>query len=232
MSGGASSTRIRLLIVIDVRLYREGLATALSNCGLTVLGTAGSRSEALAAVAQLKPDLVIVDVALPDALQLMRDLRSETPATRIVAFAVEEEISVILDCAESGAAGFVSASASISDLVSSLERTVAGELLCSPRMAAELLQRAAGLHRPREMRELPDGLTRREQEVYGYVREGQSNKEIASALNISEATVKHHVHHLLEKLKVPTRLHAVGHLSPGSSSTLRARGAGPARRIG
>jgi len=195
------------------------------------LGTAGSRPEALAAVVQLKPELVIVDVALPDALQLMRDLRSQTPTTRIVAFAVEEEISVILDCAESGAAGFVSANASISELVSSLERTIAGELLCSPRMAAELLQRAAGLHRPREAGDTPDGLTRREQEVYGYVCEGSSNKEIASALNISEATVKHHVHHLLEKLKVPTRLHAVRHLGDAGSG-LRARTAAPSRRIG
>lgn len=204
----------------------------MTSHGLTVLGTAGTCAEALSAVAQLKPELVIIDVAIPDSLKLMRDLRSQTPTTRIVAFAVEDDISVVLDCAESGAAGFVSASASISELISSLERTIAGELLCSPRLAAELLQRAAGLHRPREVREVPEGLTRREQEVYEFVREGRSNKEIASELNISEATVKHHVHHLLEKLKVPTRMHAMAHPGAQTATAIRTRNVSPSRRIG
>lgn len=210
--------RIRMLIVIDVRLYREGLAAALSAHGcLQVVGTTGSRAGAILAVQQLQPDLVIVDVALVEALDLMRDLRAQTPTTRIVAFAVDEEISAILDCAEAGAAGFVTANASIDELVMGIERTIAGELLCSPRMAAELLHRAAN-RSDRQVTPPPatDVLTRREKEVLAFVREGLSNKEIAVALNIAEATVKHHVHHLLEKLQVPTRGQAAAHALPTS----------------
>jgi DNA-binding NarL/FixJ family response regulator len=150
-----------------------------------------------------------------------------------VAFAVEEDISVILDCAEAGAAGFVSANASIDDLVTSLERTIAGELLCSPRLAAELLRRAADRHAPSTASLPPEGLTRREREVYGFVCEGRSNKEIAVALNIAEATVKHHVHHLLEKLQVPTRGQAAAHTLPAMARTpTRARMTAPSRRAG
>jgi DNA-binding NarL/FixJ family response regulator len=209
----ASRPRIRTLIVIDVRLYREGLAATLgSHENLHVAGTAGSRADAFSAVDESKPDVVIVDVALAEALDLMRELRAQTPTTRIVAFAVDEDISAILDCAEAGAAGFVTANASIDELVSAIERTIAGELLCSPRMAAELLRRAADRSDRRVAASTSPGLlTSRENEVLAFVREGLSNKEIASAMSIAEATVKNHVHHLLEKLQVPTRGHAAAH---------------------
>jgi DNA-binding NarL/FixJ family response regulator len=208
---GARRSRIKILIVIDVRLYREGLAASLrSQDTLHVVGSVGSRAEALTAVVDLVPDLVIVDVALPEALDLMRHLRAHTPATRAIAFAVDEEIAAILDCAEAGAAGFVTANASLDEMVTAIERTMAGELLCSPRMAAELLQRATGRRPPAG----GSGLTQREQEVLASVRQGLSNKHIASKLNIAEATVKNHVHHLLGKLDVGTRTQAAACLLP------------------
>ena len=201
------SASIQALIVIEVRLYREGLAATLRDHDrVAIVGTAGSRAEALRAVATHTPQLVIIDVALPEALELMRELRAQTPATRLVAFAVDEDIGAILDCAEAGAAGFVTANASVDELVHALERTIAGELLCSPRMAAELLRRA--VDRPvRRAAALPAAavLTIREQQVLAFIQQGLSNKEIASALHIAEATVKNHVHHVLEKLNVPTR---------------------------
>ena len=206
-SGDSSSTIIHALVVIEVRLYREGLAATLrDHRRVDIVGTAGSRAEALRAVATHAPQLVIIDVALPEALELMAELRAQTPATRIVAFAVDEDISAIIDCAEAGAAGFVTANASVDELVHAIERTVAGELLCSPRMAAELLRRA--VERPARRAPVPAAavaLTIREQQVLAYIQQGLSNKEIASALHIAEATVKNHVHHVLEKLNVPTR---------------------------
>jgi DNA-binding NarL/FixJ family response regulator len=206
-AGDSAPARIRTLIVIDVRLYREGLASTLRDHErLAVVGTAGSRAEALLAVATHAPQLVIIDVALRDALQLMSQLRAETPTTRIVAFAVEEDIAAILDCAEAGAAGFVTANASVDELVHAIERTIAGELLCSPRMAAELLRRAVHRSATPSAPEPPPGvLTVREQQVLAFIQQGLSNKEIAAQLHIAEATVKNHVHHVLEKLDVPTR---------------------------
>ena len=199
--------RIQTLIVIEVRLYREGLASTLRDQErLAVVGTAGSRAEALRAVATHAPQLVIIDVALPEALELMSELRAQTPTTRIVAFAVDEDIAAILDCAEAGAAGFVTANASVDELVHAIERTIDGELLCSPRLAAELLRRAVERPAPRQPGPPTAGaLTTREQQVLAFIQQGLSNKEIASQLHIAEATVKNHVHHVLEKLNVPTR---------------------------
>jgi DNA-binding NarL/FixJ family response regulator len=234
MAGDASRAPIRLLIVIDVRLYREGLAATLSDrTHLQVAGTVGSRAEALQAVVNLTPDVVIVDVALAESLNLMRELRATTPATRIVAFAVDEDISAILDCAEAGAAGFVTANASVDELVTAIDRTIAGELLCSPRMAAELLRRAADREdRRAQPQRAPAGLTSRENQVLLFVREGKSNKEIAVALNIAESTVKNHVHHVLEKLRVPTRTQAATHSTAAPvRASLRPRSA-PSRQAG
>jgi len=213
VGGGATPAKIRTLIVIDVRLYREGLTANLCDreC-LFVAGTAGSRADALLAVHTHTPDVVIIDVALAQSLDLMRDLRAQTPATRIVAFAVDEDVSAILDCAEAGAAGFVTANASVDDLVDAIVRTTAGELLCSPRMAAELLRRAAnGRDEPPSTPLLPSALTGREKQVLLFLQQGLANKEIAIALNIAESTVKNHVHHLLEKMQVPNRSQAAAH---------------------
>ncbi len=196
---------ITIVIAAAVRLYREGLATILSaQPHLRVVGTAGTHLEAGTAVRHHRPDVVLIDVSLENALVLMRELRAKDSTGRILAFAVQEDITTILECADAGADGFVTASGSVSELVEAIARTAAGELLCSPRIAAQLLRRAA--HRARGQAEpAAAALTNREQQVFSLLKQGRSNKEIASALHISEATVKNHVHHVLEKLHVATR---------------------------
>jgi DNA-binding NarL/FixJ family response regulator len=197
---------ITILIAVAVRLYRDGLAATLNaQPHLSIKATAGTALEAQAAVRDLQPDVVIVDVSLEDVLGLLRALRAESSKSRILAFAVREEITTILDYAEAGADGFVTANGSVADLVEAIERTTAGELLCSPRIAAQLLRRAA--HQPGRPAQNAAGhsLTGREQQVFSLLKQGWSNKEIASALTIAEATVKNHVHHVLEKLQVTTR---------------------------
>jgi DNA-binding NarL/FixJ family response regulator len=129
--------------------------------------------------------------------------RAESPDTRILAFAVREEIAAILDYAEAGADGFVTANSSVAELVEAIERTAGGELLCSPRIAAQLLRRAVA---PPPASETDSPLlTQREQQVLSLLKQGRSNKEIGNALHIAEATVKNHVHHVLAKLQVPNR---------------------------
>jgi DNA-binding NarL/FixJ family response regulator len=197
---------ITILIAVAVRLYRDGLAATLNaQQHLSIKGTAGTALEAQAAVRDLQPDVVIVDVSLEDVLGLLRAMRAESSKIRILAFAVREEITTILDYAEAGADGFVTANGSVADLVEAIERTTAGELLCSPRIAAQLLRRAA--HQPGRPAQNVAGhsLTGREQQVFSLLKQGWSNKEIASTLTIAEATVKNHVHHVLEKLQVTNR---------------------------
>ena len=197
--------KITILVAVSVRLYRDGLATMLNTQQfLSIEGTAGTTQEAVDAVRVLQPDIAIIDVSLDDVLELMRALRTQSPRTGILAFAVREDITAILRYAEAGADGFVTGNSSVADLVQAIERTAAGELLCSPRIAAQLLRQAA--HRLDHVKQ-PTGaiLTGREEQVFSLLKQGRSNKEIANSLRIAEATVKNHVHHVLEKLKVTTR---------------------------
>lgn len=206
----ASAHTIGVLIVADVRLYREGLAASLaSRSNLRVVATSSGRADAREKVHAAGVNVVVVDIAMRESLELIHDLHREAVATKILAFAVEDVASDILDCAEAGAAGYVTADASVDDLVAAIERIADEELICSPRIAAKLFRR---------MSERSDGraadtfhaktLTIRERQVLDLIRQGLTNKEIAQRLNVAEPTVKSHVHNLLEKLNVPTRAQA------------------------
>jgi DNA-binding NarL/FixJ family response regulator len=195
-----------VVVVAEVRLYREGLAAALPKERLTLVATARDRAEARSIVHTLQPDVVIVDVRMPEAFDLMREVRLDTPSTQLIAFAVDDDISSVLTCAEAGAAGYVSVNGEIDDLVIAVERAARGELLCSPLVAGELFRHVGRQSLQRGSNE-PQGLalTNREHQVLTLLRQRLSNKQIAVSLNISEATVKNHVHHLLEKLQVSSR---------------------------
>ncbi len=206
---------IRVVIVAAVRLYREGLASSLLpyEC-LSVAGTASNRVDAKLMIPDLRPDVVVIDMAIPEALDLICDLRVQLPVVRLIAFAVEEDVSTIVGCAEAGATGYVTLNASIDDFVRAIERAAVGELACSPRIAAELFR---SLRKRSEQSGLsaPGAglLTNREQDVLVLITRGLSNKEISTKLNIAEATVKNHVHHLLEKLHVGSRMQAAAVLT-------------------
>ena len=210
-----------MLIVAEVRLYRDGLAGSLSACPrLVVVGTCADRTEARELVAKLRPDVVLVDVATRESLTLIRDLRVDAVPGKVLAFALDENAADIIECAQAGAAGYVTADASIEHLISAIEGLSRAELACSPRIAAQLFGKISeqGEHRSVETRTL----TTREQEVLGCLRQGKSNKEIARTLNIAEPTVKNHVHHLLKKLDVATRAQAAT-LFSGRRRSLSAR---------
>lgn len=198
--------RITVLLAIAVRLYREGLAVALAaHDTIQVHATTGPPSAVLAAARSLQPQVVIVDVSAAGAIELMRDLRAARPAARILAFAVEEKVDTLLSYADAGADGFFDSSGTLPELVDAIGQAAGGGLPCSPRVAAQLLHFA--VHRAAHP--VPHGpansLTSREREVFELLRLGRSNKEIASALYIAEATVKNHVHHVLAKMQVTTR---------------------------
>lgn len=211
--GGDSSTRVRVVIVADVRLYRDGLTATLAGYPLLhVTGAASDDAEAFSIIQRDKPDVAVVDMAMPGAFELLRSVRSEAPTTRVVAFAIAEDLSTIIECAESGAAGYVTVDGSIDDLAEAIGRAAAGELLCPPRVAAELFRRMADRSERRTAAgPAPGELTIREKEVLELLRPGLSNKAIANALKISQATVKNHIHHVLDKLQVGNRHQAAAH---------------------
>ena len=206
----------KVFIVAEVRLYREGLAGSLSACSrLAVVGTCATRVDARDRVRQLCPDVVLVDMATRESLELLGDLRAEDNGCKVLAFAVEENAADVIQCAEAGAAGYVTADASIDDLVAAIERIARSEFVCSPRIVAQLFSRMS------QRGELPSlaskALTARERQVLDCIQQGYSNKEIAQKLNIAEPTVKNHVHHLLEKLDVTSRAQAAARTTIASS---------------
>jgi DNA-binding NarL/FixJ family response regulator len=199
----------RVLIVSEIRLYREGLAEMLhSEDGVDVVGTAAGADEAVRALRDGKPDIVLLDMAIPDNAWLVSALVAAVPGTRVVALAVPENEREVLACAEAGVAGYVTREGSVEDLVAAVESVARGEILCSPRMAATLFQRIATLALERSPGSIESRLTSRELEILDLIDQGLSNKEIARRLTIELSTVKNHVHNILEKLNVSRRSEA------------------------
>jgi DNA-binding NarL/FixJ family response regulator len=199
---------IRVLVVAGVRFYRDGLAAALSaDPRFEVVGCAVDVPEAAAAFAALEPDVTLLDLAGADAPVHVRSLLALAPAARVVALGVTEAEDDVLPLAEAGVAGYVTRDGSVDDLLATVESVAAGETICSPRMTATLLRRVALLARDRRA-EGPTAerdLTSRERQIVALIDEGLSNKEIATRLRIELATVKNHVHNILEKLHVRRR---------------------------
>jgi two-component system, NarL family, nitrate/nitrite response regulator NarL len=211
MAGGPVD--ITVLVVADVRLYREGLSASLgAQPGLAVVGATGERQAALDLLATGRPDVVVLDMATRDSLGLARAIVAARPSARIVAFAVEEVDREILVCAEAGVAAWVACEGSVDDLVATIKHVVRDELLCSPRITATLFRRLASLARGAAPTESSGGLTGREREIVALIDRGLSNKEIAQRLHLEVATVKNHVHNILEKLQVARRSEAAARL--------------------
>jgi DNA-binding NarL/FixJ family response regulator len=218
----------RVLIASDIRLYREGLANALASRGsLAVVGTTSSPAETLARLLELRRDALLQDMAMPDSLAVIRAAAEENPELRIIALSVGESDGDVLACVESGIAGYVTRGGSLDDLVQTLESAARGELQCSPRIAAALLKRLAVLAAGRAANPGATLLTARERQIVSLIDEGLSNKEIARRLGVEVATVKNHVHNVLEKLHVTRRSAAAAcvreqhgvRLPPGSGLT-------------
>jgi two-component system, NarL family, nitrate/nitrite response regulator NarL len=200
---------IRILIVAEIRLYREGLAEMLRDePGLAVVGTAAGADEAVRLLRGEVPDIVLLDMAIPDNAWLVRALVAAVPGTRVVALAVPEIEREVLACAEAGVAGYVTRDASIEDVVAAVESAARGEVLASPRMVATLFERVATLALERSPQSIESRLTARELEILDLIDRGLSNKEIARFLTIELSTVKNHVHNILDKLNVSRRSEA------------------------
>ena len=201
---GATAAPLSVLIVSDIRLYREGLAELLARepklAGAT---SACDGPEALSHVAADAPDLVLVDMTMKDAIAVTRALSRSGAVRYILALTVEESEDDVMACLDAGATGYVTRSGGLRDVVAAVETVARGGMLCSPRIAATLrrrvqsfaAQRSDGLH----------ALTAREREVVVLLDRGLSNKEIARELCVEVATAKNHVHNVLEKLGVRSR---------------------------
>jgi len=198
---------IRVLIVADVRLYRDGLTQVLERRpGFLVVGSAPDAARALNEAENLAPDVALLDMKMPGAALTVQLLADKLPTLRIVGLAVTESEEDVMACMKAGISGYVARDGSLEDLVATLERP--GEL---PKITFALATRVASLATV----VVAAGLSRlscREREVVDLLDRGMSNKQIALKLNIEVTTVKQHVHSILEKLHVRTRGEAAARL--------------------
>jgi DNA-binding NarL/FixJ family response regulator len=204
---------LSLVIIVPVRLYREALANGLSVPPFVVAASAATLNEALPIVELMQPHVIALDVR-DASLGDFREIRRLSPRTRIVAIAVNDEADV-LPCAEAGVCGYVSPDASLNDLIRVIQDAMKGEMRCSPRVAGSLLRRLWSLAPATAAASPYAALTSREQEIAVLICKGLSNKDIAVHLHIEVATVKNHVHHVLEKLQVRSRTQALTRLRQG-----------------
>jgi two-component system nitrate/nitrite response regulator NarL len=199
----------RILIVSDIRFYRDGLAEYFGRRGdITVVGTAAVVDSLAELVARLSPTIVLIDRMVPAALSAIRAVAGPCPHIKLIVLGVADQEDEILCCAEAGAVGYVTKDSTLEEMAETIHSTGRGELRCSPLMAAALLRRIAGRASGAHGRVSLGPLTARETEVLGLIEEGRTNKEIATSLCIEVATVKNHVHHLMDKLKVRHRAQA------------------------
>jgi DNA-binding NarL/FixJ family response regulator len=145
-AAGVRRTMIAVFVVARVRLYREGLAEFLRGAELTeAVGAAADWDAAAEAVEEVRPDVVLFDLALAGGVNAIRTAVSAAPTTKFVAFGISEDEAEVVACAEAGVAGYVTRDDSLDELVGVLESVARGEMLCSPRIAATLLRRVAAL---------------------------------------------------------------------------------------
>lgn len=214
-------TRLRRIIITDDHaLLRDGLRSMLDGePGLEVVGEAANGREAIELCRSLKPDLVLMDVRMPemDGLEATHIIKQELPSTSVLMVTMHENPDYLLEALSAGAAGYVLKGASGDRLINAINRTLMGESPLAQELAAQLLRRLADkrgeeAQPPAQQQnrgdQLAKELTPRETEVLGLLARGQSNPQIAQTLTISRATAKVHVERIIRKLEVSDRTQA------------------------
>ncbi len=204
---------IRVLIVCEVRLYREGLALLLSvDDSMRSVAEVEDVASAIRAIARLRPDVILLDGAMPESVEHVRTIVKAEPDALLVVLGASEREPEVIGYAEAGISGYVTRDANSAVLSETIRAVARGETLCSPVVAATLLRRVAVLATSRGEASQSSRLTIREREIVDLIGQGFSNKEIAQHLYIEAATVKNHVHRILGKLEVRRRGEIAGAL--------------------
>lgn len=214
---------IRILIVDDHSVVRRGLRMFLAlDAELEVVGEASNGAEAVQQAHQLKPDVVLMDILMPvmDGIAATATIRRELPDTEVLALtSVLEDVSVV-GAVRAGAIGYLLKDTEADALCQAIKAAAAGQVQLTPRAAARLMQAVS-------VSETPEELTERETEVLRLLAQGQSNKQIARNLHITDKTVKTHVSNILGKLGAQSRTQATlyairtGLVSPGTGNAMQ-----------
>jgi len=201
--------KITVVIADDHPLYREGVSRTLSDfAGCEIAAECGDADEALRAVCEHMPDIVLLDVSMPGGgIQVASRIAAACPAVRILMLTVSEDERDVMDALAAGACGYVLKGIGGDELAEIIKSVHEGAVYVSPGLAAQML---VDLKDKRDLKpaDLFADLTAREEQILKRVAQGLSNKEIALALTLSEKTVKHYMTNVLRKLQVRNRVEA------------------------
>jgi len=191
--------REKILLADDHAVVRDGLATLLGAEGFTVVGTAPDGREAVRLANELKPDIAVLDLGMPqlNGLETTRSVLQCSPETRVIVLTMHTEDPYVIEALRAGARGYLLKTQATAHLVQAIREVAQGSIYLSPGISKAVVE--ACLNKT----ELPDDpLTPREREVLQLITEGRSSKEIGAALDISARTVEAHRAHIMEKLDI------------------------------
>jgi DNA-binding NarL/FixJ family response regulator len=201
---------MKLVVVTAIRLLGDGLAACLSqHSRIRLVEVVRDLGALRTRLCHSLVDVVLIDVTQGIDLDGVRALALDFPEVPLVALGLEEQRQSVIRCGRAGFRGYVDRNASVDQLCNALGDACAGRLNCSAEISSGLLRALFAQQAGERSPELSDALTAREGEVLQLIGNGLSNKEIATELDVSLATVKHHVHHVLHKLKLPRRAQAM-----------------------
>ncbi|MEU5956373.1 response regulator transcription factor [Streptomyces sp. NPDC047525] len=202
----------RVIVVDDQTVVREGIVMLLGLLpGIEVVGSGGDGEEAVRLVAELAPDVVLMDLRMPrvDGAEATRRIRAEYPGTQVVVLTTFADDDSLFPALRAGARGYLTKDAGGDEIVRAVEGVLSGDAGLSPQIQRRLLERLSESELPAPAPEPPDGLTTRETEVLVLIAEGMTNQEIARAMHVSTATVKTHINNLFAKTGLKDRAQAV-----------------------
>jgi two-component system response regulator NreC len=199
---------IRLLLVDDHEIVRTGISMLLeSETGMNIIGQASTGLQALEMASQLQPDVVIMDITLPDisGIEVTRRLKAQHPGIAVVALTIHEDQQYFFEMLQAGADGYVPKRAASEDLIKAIRAAFSGEVFIYPSLAKVLVTDFLTQAAEEKTKESVNGITAREQEVLEMLAAGKTNEEIAVVLSISKHTVARHRENLMRKLGLHSR---------------------------
>ena len=215
----------RVLIVDDHDLFRDGIASLLRARGYEVVGEASDGLEAVARARELKPELVLMDIRMPNmsGLEATRLIKAEFPDAKVVILTVSDEEEDLFEAIKSGASGYLLKNLKADVFFGLIAGVASGDAPFSPKMATKMLKEFSRKpDTPKTKEAQHQSLTDRETEVLRLVADGRGNKEIAAELFITESTVKYHLRNILDKLHLENRFQVIAYAAR--------RGLGPRER--
>jgi DNA-binding NarL/FixJ family response regulator len=201
---------IRVLLADDHRMLREGLRRSMVEEGFDIVGEADNGEEAVRLVAELEPDVVLMDVSMPemDGVEATRIIRATDTSTRVIMLTMHADADVLADAIRAGASGYLVKDCSTDEVAEAVRMAASGDTALSPQLAATMLDEVRRLEAP-PLDDDDRNITKREEEVLQHIADGCSTPEVAERLYISQKTVKNHLASIYQKLDARDRTQAV-----------------------